>query len=452
MYKAGVGMGVLLVALSASAAPSPGDINDSYGYTDGVRHARLGALQAMGQAKGAKGRLGAAGYFRVRGELDKSSEAARQCLSSVADEPAATVKGVAYLCASTLAGNALLQGDIAGWARQMQTVRGLFDSDVRPLLTGPAASAYVAEVMAPSFNHFVDWPRSALAVAAPPADVSVPIQLQNELPTINLQVRTTSGERELRVHLDTGAARSRIGRKLAAELGLALTEGFIAADMQGKQRFALAAPVDLAIGGLDVRQVSFEVLGEDDLPRIGLDVLRALGRVRINKEALVVQATATPVPCTRRMATVSTLWGGAYEMRYPIRSGKDSVLIRVDTGFNGAFQPRGIMPNPPPAQVQRRKNIITTNGAEDVQYVEATTPVMIGDEVLNLPVDLTLVPGELFNPDWRVGFAGTQRYSFYMDVASSYGCPVPVPQAPPLLPPRPPAPAPAPAVPAPSQG
>ena len=440
MRTTALALGAMLASFTAAAADVPnGDVNDPYGYTANVQHARLAALQALGQAKGAKGRLGAAGYYRVRGELDNSSRAARQCLEGVASEPADSVKGVAYLCSATLAGNALLQGDIAGWARQMQDVRTRLDSDILPMLKDAPHTVRVASVSEPTLDRFLQWPRSAEPIAAPAADVSVPIQLQNELPTITLKVKTAAGERDLRVHVDTGAARSQIGRTLAAELGLALTEGFTVADATGDALYALAAPMDLDIGGLAVHQVSFVVLGQDDLPRIGLDVLRALGRVRINKDALVIQATATPVPCTRRMATLSTLWGDAYDVRYPIRAGKQNVLVKVDTGFNGAFQARGTLPAAPPASAIRRKNVITTAGSEDIQYVEATTPVMIGEEVLNLPVDIGLAPGPdpLFNPDWRVGFAATQRYSLYMDVAGTYGCPVAIAAAPPLLPPKP---------------
>ncbi|AWH18914.1 hypothetical protein C1922_17170 [Stenotrophomonas sp. ZAC14D2_NAIMI4_7] len=437
MRTTALALGAMLASFTAAAADVPnGDVNDPYGYTANVQHARLAALQAMGQATGAKGRLGAAGYYRVRGELDNSSRAARQCLEGVASEPADSVKGVAYLCSATLAGNALLQGDIAGWARQMQDVRTRLDSDILPMMKDAPHTVRVASVSEPMFDRFLQWPRSAEPIAAPAADVSVPIQLQNELPTITLKVKTAAGERDLRVHVDTGAARSRIGRTLAAELGLALTEGFTVADASGDALFALAAPMDLDIGGLAVRQVSFAVLGQDDLPRIGLDVLRALGRVRIDKDALMVQAASSKVPCTRRMATVSSLTGDDYQLRYPIRAGKDSILVQLDTGFNGAFMASGIPPTaPPPAAVQRR-NIITTHGARDLKYAGATTPVMIGDEVLNLPVDLALEPGRLFNPDWQAGFATTQRYSLYLDVAGTFGCPVPVPQAAPLLPPR----------------
>ncbi|KAG0920588.1 hypothetical protein G6F32_015524 [Rhizopus arrhizus] len=154
-----------------------------------------------------------------------------------------------------------------------------------------------------------------MAAQAPARDVSVPLQLDNELPTLSLKLRTAAGERELRVHLDSGAAHSRIGRALATELGLTLTEGFMAVDGSPGKLYALAAPVELDIGGVAVRDVSFAVLGQDDLPRIGLDVLRALGRVRVSKDALVIQATASPVPCTRRMATLSSLWADAYDVR-----------------------------------------------------------------------------------------------------------------------------------------
>jgi len=442
MHAMWLGVSALFATAVASAATvdtADAELSDPYRYTRSVRLAELGRLQALGKTQGAKGLLGQAGFYRVRGELERSSKAAQQCLQAVASEPADSVKGVEYLCSATLAGNLLLQGDIAGWATQMLQVRTLLERDIRPLLKRQVGGIHLAGISEPHFERFTAWPRSALAVPAPASDVSVPLQMNNELPTLALKVRTATGEREVRVHLDSGAAHSRIGRTLAAELGLALTEGFMVADGKPGQLYALAAPADLEIGGLPVRGVSFAVLGQDDLPRIGLDVLRALGRVRVNKDALVIQATATPVPCTRRMATLSTLWGDAYDVRYPIRAGKQNVLVKVDTGFNGAFQARGTLPAAPPASAIRRKNVITTGGSEDIQYVEATTPVMIGEEVLNLPVDIGLAPGPdpLFNPDWRVGFAATQRYSLYMDVAGTYGCPVAIAAAPPLLPPKP---------------
>ncbi len=442
MHRMWLGVSALFATTVASAAAvdtRDGELGDPYGYTRSVRLAELSRLQTLGKSPGVKGKLGQAGFYRVRGELDRSSQAAQECLEAVASEAADSVKGVEYLCSATLAGNLLLRGDIAGWATQMLQVRTLMERDIRPMLSPKLRDIHLAGISEPHFERFTAWPRNAMAAQAPARDVSVPLQLDNELPTLSLKLRTAAGERELRVHLDSGAAHSRIGRALATELGLTLTEGFMAVDGSPGKLYALAAPVELDIGGVAVRDVSFAVLGRDDLPRIGLDVLRALGRVRVNKDALVIQATASPVPCTRRMATLSSLWADAYDVRYPIRAGKQNVLVKVDTGFNGAFQARGTLPATPPASAIRRKNVITTEGSEDIQFVEATTPVMIGEEVLNLPMDLGLAPGPnpLFNPEWRVGFAATQRYSLYMDVEGTYGCPVAVAAAPPLLPPKP---------------
>ncbi|KKD57321.1 hypothetical protein VM57_08945 [Stenotrophomonas maltophilia] len=88
----------------------------------------------MGKTQGAKGLLGQTGFYRVRGEIDRSSKAAEQCLQAVANEPREQVKGIEYLCAASLAGNLLIQGDIAGWATQMIQVRTLLDRDIRPML------------------------------------------------------------------------------------------------------------------------------------------------------------------------------------------------------------------------------------------------------------------------------------------------------------------------------
>ncbi|MBK0011052.1 retropepsin-like aspartic protease [Stenotrophomonas sp. S41] len=450
MHRGWLGLGAAFAVVVASGAAAqtpdsadperPGSVlKDPYRYTRNVRVAELTPLQAMGKGSSARGQLGRAGYFRVRGELDESSKAARLCLQAVANEPADSTKGIEYLCSATLAGNLLMQGDIAGWATQMLRVRVQLKRDILPLLKNER-EIHVAGINEPAFERFTTWPRHAIPVQAPATDISVPLQLENELPILTLNVRTATGERELRVHVDTGAAHSRIGRALAAELGLTLTEGFMAADGQAGRLYALATPVELDIGGLPVRDVSFAVLGTDDLPRIGLDVLRALGRVRINKDSLVIQAPNSMVPCTRRMATLSSLWGDVHELRYPIRTGKSNVLVKMDTGFNGVFQVRQMTPPAVPAEaLVQRKNVVTIEGSEDIEYVVANVPVMIGQEVLSVPVDLVLTPAAdtVFYQEWRAGFASTRRYSLYMDVAGTYGCPVSVEEAPPLFPPKP---------------
>lgn len=97
MHAMWLGVSALFATAVASAATvdtADSELSDPYRYTRGVRLAELGRLQALGKTQGAKGLLGQAGFYRVRGELERSSKAAQQCLQAVATEPADGVKGL----------------------------------------------------------------------------------------------------------------------------------------------------------------------------------------------------------------------------------------------------------------------------------------------------------------------------------------------------------------------
>lgn len=425
-----------LAVLPLTAQADPVALHDGYGYSDAVLRAELAKLQKLSTHKGAPGRLGAAGYYRVRGELDTSSKAAQQCLEVAAKAPPGTWKGIVFLCESTLAGNALIEGDIAQWATRMQKVRSEYAREVVPLLN---AGDEVLDVTRPDFARFLHWPRSSLAAPAREHDIEVPIQLRNELPSITLTLHARGRDaapREVPFIIDTGSARSHISRALAAELGLPVTEGFVVSRVYDGtvEQAGLAAPLDIEIGGQRVRDVSFNSEAGREIDLIGLDVLRALGRLRISRESLTLLAPDSPIACERRMATTSSLWGAFYQQRYPIRGGTENQLMLIDTGFNGVFQMRGAPRSSVPAAAVRRKNVITTRGAEDIAYAEASTPVTINDTVLDIPVDVSFQPPDLFPSSWRIGYGVTARYDLFMDVPDTHGCLVARPPKPPLLP------------------
>lgn len=439
MRKA-VWMGALLMAPLLARADM-GLLDDGYGYSRAVLTAELGKLQNMGKARGAHGRLGAAGYYRVRGELDNSTRAAQDCLQSAAASPPASVKGVAFLCEATLAGNALIQGDIAGWARHLQAARGEYERSVKPMMT---AQADIEDIALPRLERFLAWPRSSLASAPRTSDVEVPIQPSDELPTLTATLKVTGGagrEQTLTFLLDTGAARSHLSRAAAQALGLTVVEDFVVARNSSGERLpgplvGLVSPVDLSIGGEVVRDVSFNSEAGYASNVIGLDVLRALGRVRISQQTLTLLAADTVVECTRRMATTSSLWGPFHQQRYPLRGDKENQLMLVDTGFNGTFQMRGAPRTIVPPGAIRRKNVITSRGAQDIEYAAATTPVTINGAVATIPVDVAFQAPDLFASSWRIGYGVTVRYDLYMDMPGTYGCLIERPVTP-LLPPAP---------------
>ncbi|MFY0183189.1 retropepsin-like aspartic protease [Stenotrophomonas sp. PUT21] len=428
------GLGLCVAILPATVAADPVALHDGFGYSDAVLRAELATLREMSGASGPRRHLGAAGYHRVRGELAASNRAARQCLDETREAPP-TLQGLAFLCESTLAGNALIEGDIAAWASLMLRVREDYQRTIVPMLR---AGDEVPDVTRPTFAAFTTWPRSALPVAERVQDVAVPIQFSNELPSVTLTLHGTRDgapvAHEAAFIIDTGAPRSHISRGLAASLGLAVTEGFVVSRIvEGDiQQAGLAAPIDIELGGQRVRDVSFNSEPTRELNLIGLDVLRALGRFRLSRETLTLLGTQTPALCTRRMVVTSSLWGPFQQARYPIR-GREHHLMLIDTGFHGAFQMRGAPRASVPAAAIQRRNVITTRGAEDIEYAPASTPMQITDTLTSIPVDIAFQPPDLFPSSWRIGYGVTGGYDVALDLPGGLGCLVPRPPEPPLL-------------------
>lgn len=427
-------LGMCVAVLPATVAADPVALHDGFGYSDAVLRAELTSLREMSGASGPRRHLGAAGYHRVRGELAASNRAARQCLDETRDAPPA-LQGLAFLCESTLAGNALIEGDIAGWASLMLRVREDYQRTILPMLR---AGDEVPDVTRPAFASFTTWPRSALPAAERAQDVAVPIQFSNELPSVTLTLHGTRDgapvTQEAAFIVDTGAPRSHISRALADSLGLGVTEGFVVSRIvEGDiQQAGLVAPIDIEVGGQRVRDVSFNSEAARELNLIGLDVLRALGRITLSRETLTLLGAQTPAACTRRTVFTSSLWGPFQQVRFPIR-GRENNLMLVDTGFHGAFQMRGAPRSSVPAAAIQRRNVITTRGAEDIEYAPASTPLQVTDTLSDIAVDIAFQPPDLFPSSWRIGYGVTGGYTVALDLPAGLGCLVPQPPEPPLL-------------------
>ncbi len=427
-------LGMCVAVLPATVAADPVALHDGFGYSDAVLRAELTTLREMSGASGPRRHLGAAGYHRVRGELAASNRAARQCLAETRGAPPA-LQGLAFLCESTLAGNALIEGDIAGWASLMLRVREDYQRTIVPMLR---AGDEVPDVTRPAFASFTTWPRSALPAAERTQDVAVPIQFSNELPSVTLTLHGTRDgipvAHEAAFIVDTGAPRSHISRALAESLGLAVTEGFVVSRIvEGDiQQAGLVAPIDIEVGGQRVRDVSFNSEPTRELNLIGLDVLRALGPITLSRETLTLLGAQSPAACTRRTVFTSSLWGPFQQVRFPIR-GRENNLMLVDTGFHGAFQMRGAPRSSVPAAAIQRRNVITTRGAEDIEYAPASTPLQVTDTLSDIAVDIAFQPPDLFPSSWRIGYGVTGGYTVALDLPAGLGCLVPQPPEPSLL-------------------
>ena len=428
-----MGIGALLCAGPALAAPVV--MEDNLGVNASLLRGDVARLQAMTKVEGIIGELASAGYHRVRGDLVQSTRSARACMDALPGTPPNQAPIAGFLCESMLAGNALASGDIAGWATTMDGVRLRYQRDMAPAM--PAGDE-VVDVTRPRVERFRDWPRSTLPVTTPAADVVVSLQGVNELPSIELELRAGDVTRRERFIIDTGAPRSHLSRKLAAELGLEVVEDFMVAGIDdGEPTLAgLVRPVDLVIGGLRVQDVSFNSEAGRAFNLIGMDVLRALGPLLISKDALTVYGKGRTPPCTQRMAVTSSMLASTFQPRYMIRNGENARLMLVDTGFSGAFQVRGADVGEVPPEAVRRRNIITTRWSQDITYVPAEIEVTFNDAAETIQADVALQDADLLPFALRMGFGAVPTYALYLDVANGMGCTVKQPE--PMLPAPPP--------------
>lgn len=417
-------VGAALLAAPELAA-DPMLMEDNIGVSISVLRGDVVRLQRISEVEAIIGMVGASGLHRVHGELEQSTRSAQACIDALPHSPPNQAPVSGFLCQSMLAGNALMLGDIAGWAKAMQDVRTRYQRDMLPTVE---AGHEVVRVTRPRIERFQDWPRSTLPVTTPDKDVVVPVQAVNGLPTIELELATGGTSRQHRFVVDTGASRSHISRTLAQQLGLAITEDFmvVGVDESGVTVAGLARPVDLVIGGLKVKDVSFNSEQGRTFDLIGIDVLRALGPLQIGKDSLTVFGKSHAAPCTQHLSVTSLMLGDAYQLRYLIHNGGGQRQMLVDTGFNGAFQLRSQDIGEVPPHAVKLRPVVTTRWSQDIRYVSADVDIDfdLDGTPSTVKADVALEDADVLQNALRMGFGATQDYAMYLDVAGSKGCAV----------------------------
>lgn len=413
-------------ALSAAALAYARDVvvQDSHGITMAVMQGNRTALERIGKSDTPARLAGRAGYYRVRGDIAQSNKWADTCIADpgVSGEEG---QGLMYLCRSLRAGNRLMEGDIAGWARDMQQVRALYREKIAPAL---GAGEEVGPVTVPAFERFTAWPDSGKLGAPVAAGTQLAVSDRAGISVIRGKIR---GGRDgigrvidADFILDTGASRSHLSRKAAQAMGLKVTDGF-GIDTTDPKRpilIGLADPVDVEFDGIKFKDVSFAVIDTMDSNIIGLDLLRRLGPFVLSADRLRVLEALPASTCKEPLAITSSLWGGQYGLRLPMRIGQRDELVLLDTGSDVALEASGmdLTGYPLASLVERRK--LTMYGPTQVRYAEATAPVTFNGTTAMLQTLVSDQPPMVFPISWRVGFGLRNNYDYYVDVAKGRGC------------------------------
>jgi len=415
-----------MVASSISVPAAARDVvaEDSDGITLAVMQGNLDALERVGKTKGPARLAARAGYYRVRGDLQQSDKWADTCIADPAVKAVPT-QGVMYLCRSLRAGNRLLAGDVAGWAKGMLLVRDIFRKHIAPTL--PPGDD-VATLSRPAFERFLTVPESGVLAEPVAAGTRFPVSDRAGVPVIagKLEGGTDGRKRNIDTDfiVDTGASRSHISRKAAQAMGLSVTDGFgyDTTKPDHPVLIGLAAPVDVRLGDVLLRDVSFTVT--DDVPFVilGLDLLQRLGPFVLKDGHLETLASVPRTVCQQPASFTSSLWGTQNSLRVPMRIGKRDELVLLDTGTDLPLEMSGVSLADYPKSALVEKQRLTMHGVNQVTYAEATAPVTFNGATVNVPTQLVDQPGMVYPISWKLGYGLRRQFDFYVDVGGGRGC------------------------------
>ncbi|WP_282297997.1 retropepsin-like aspartic protease [Stenotrophomonas sp. PS02289] len=397
---------------------------DSDGITLAVMRGDRNTLERVGKTNGPVRLAARAGYYRVRGDLPQSNKWADACIADAAVKAAPT-QTVMYLCRSLRAGNRLLANDIAGWASEMLQVRGIFQEHLAPKMP---ADAEVPTLSRLTFEQFLSVPESGVLATPVSPGTRFTVSDRAGLPVITGKIEggTDGTTRNIDTDfiIDTGASRSHISRKAAQAMRLSITDGFGYDSTKPGHPvlIGLAAPVDVRLGNVLLRNVSFTVT--DDIPfvMLGLDVIQRLGPFVLKEDQLETLASVPQSICQQTATFTSSLWGTQNSLRVPMRIGKRDSLVLLDTGSDVPLEMSGVTLANYPKEGLIEKQRLTMHGNNRVTYAEATAAVTFNGATANLPTHMVEQPGQVYPISWKVGYGLRKQFDFYVDVSGGRGC------------------------------
>jgi len=306
-----------------------------------------------------------AAYHRTRGALAKSDQWARQCIEnpSVKAQPSSEAL---YHCLGILAGNQLWQGNISAWADTMIKVRRLGGNN--PVF-GNSALFLEAGISEAPFESFLGRPTLKVS-KRPDGVVEVPVRYLRGWPIVSAKLTGGKGsKRDINIEflIDTGATRSILSHNFAKSINLDVTPGFSKERREGQVRStALVEPVNLTIGGIEIKDISFSDNDGIDINILGLDVIRQLGPVLLSDKVVRILGNAWKYTgCTTGLRVTSDPWGRYWNLRSPMKVDGIERLVMADTGMSGLLEVRGSREAQPAGAAWSNASVNTMFGRVD---------------------------------------------------------------------------------------
>jgi len=340
-------------------------------------------------------------YLRSLYRLDESSKTVSECgaLSQISRSTAN------WSCAMILAGNKLLAGDIAGWARLMDATKKAAVPLLAKQMNAAPESLRVGEFeTVADFSQYFDVP--PVAVKRDADEFSIPIEwrVSSDVSTdVQPFITATINGHSLQMALDTGTSGVIIKRSDADALNISDIH-------HGWMTTSEGVPTDLGvIKSLSVGKVTVSnmpaTITDAPVSVLGIRGLQFLRAVRLHGDTLVSHATGFGNLCQTPLDMTSWVEGSNSLLLVPgVVGGKDFHFF-LDTG--NAW---GIVRHTygEPTGADNAKSITLTVGGviHAVKMSEATDSMQIGS-----------VPAQL--QAYRIVYSG-QHKPFRYDIGGSY--------------------------------
>jgi len=204
----------------------------------------------------------------------------------------------------------------------------------------------------------------------PDGVVEVPVRYLRGWPIVSAKLTGGKGsKRDINIEflIDTGATRSILSHNFAKSINLDVTPGFSKERREGQVRStALVEPVNLTIGGIEIKDISFSDNDGIDINILGLDVIRQLGPVLLSDKVVRILGNAWKYTgCTTGLRVTSDPWGRYWNLRSPMKVDGIERLVMADTGMSGLLEVRGSREAQPAGAAWSNASVNTMFGRVD---------------------------------------------------------------------------------------
>lgn len=319
-----------------------------------------------------------AGLYRVRFDLEKSSQAATRCveLSRKADN---LVQALA--CAMIRTGNFLLAENPSAWAAGIRDIRQGYYPGLRQRFGATFALRQLEQGfdMAPIASH--PGTSAPASYGADKGELALHKIAKGKLnPATGASLAAIdlrSGRTVFDAIPDTAGFMTLFNRPTARDLGLDAHDEWISPSRERTIASSLGYVHELAIGTRTLNDVPAAVVDAETPNLLGLTTLRRLGRVVLTQRAMAFGNTGG-TSCKQGLAARSDLIGTNAKLMISLTVDGKPIHAVFDSGFDGELEQFGSATAGDLEGEKKQIRIFTAKGQMDTSFVEKRKRVDLG--------------------------------------------------------------------------